>query len=197
MDERLLIPDSDSDRAPHNSVDVEELPVSAEPVKDDSPNQAVGLEPSLGKVAVAAPLQVQGVQELKENAPTSIARSEQEKPRVEEPDYPMVWPHKVGASLSFNGVVTVTGTLSHSPASKRRYPGLSRRERTMRQLNGEGSEDLALKYKFIEMARKLGYNAPRQLQVEAHESVDQKFARAREVFPNDDDQIICATTGGG
>ena len=128
-----------------------------------------------------------------EDMPAPVSHSEHDKPRVEEPDYPIVWPHTVGAAVGLGKKVAATNMRMQVPNPWSPY---HRRERVMRRINGEGSEVLANKYSFIELMRHMGYNAPRQLQVETGEPVAQKVARAQEVFPGSKDQIICKPPQG-
>jgi hypothetical protein len=121
---------------------------------------------------------------------------EQDMPRVEEPEYPVVWPHTVGAAVRLGAKVAKWNirTQVRNPISKLRH--LSRRALMMRKINGEGSEILADKYPFIELVGKMGYNVPKQMQTARGESLDDQVARAREVFPNDTDQVICKPPQG-
>lgn len=126
-------------------------------------------------------------------APALVGHSEQDNPRVEEPDYPIVWPHTVGAAAGLGKKVAVTNMRMQVPNP---WSPHNRRERVMRKINGSGSEVLADKYSFIELMHRMGYNAPRQLRVETGEPVAQKVARSQEVFGDPDDPIICKPPQG-
>lgn len=127
------------------------------------------------------------------NSVASDCARDLQRPGVEDPDWPIVWPHEVRESVKFAGSIAFQGILMNF-----RHPISRSLSRTalMERLNGEGSGFLADKYEFIELLGQLGYNVPRQSIVLGGQRHEDSLAGVRLVAPIGNEPLICKPRHG-
>gem|GEM_PF-5553443 len=127
-----------------------------------------------------------------------------------DPDFPIVWPHEYvrdRPDIEPHSPLFLAWKVGKQLLRQRRGTSRTSEEQLAVQqgaalkLNGEGAELLVDKYPFIELVRRLGYLAPKQLILYANEPDEQRLLRAGNHFPELDDRVIakpyCDSNGRG
>ncbi len=107
---------------------------------------------------------------------------------------PIFWPHEVGEAMRWGRFMA--GEAVKSRVLNFANRGVARAVNTMERINGPGTGPAANKFEFINMMARAGYNVPNQVSAWVGDPPEARVGQVREVFPHDDEVIICKPYNG-